>query len=101
MPAQSLDLPLLQTLRVRRVWDPAHKTLLYIAYSTHATNGHDDDAGGLISDFPGSHERMNNTAPPYSHLSSLCQVSCGVSLLCCCCRALQNVRVCAAARWKR
>lgn len=26
-----------KTLRVRRVWDPEHKTLLYIAYSTHTT----------------------------------------------------------------
>lgn len=35
-----------KTLRVRRVWDAARKTLLYIAYSTHTSGGHhDDDAG--------------------------------------------------------
>lgn len=35
-----------KTLRVRRVWDPEHKTLLYIAYSTHTTGGHHDDEAG-------------------------------------------------------
>ena len=31
-----------QTLRVRRIYDPENKTLLYVAYTTHLAEGHDD-----------------------------------------------------------
>ena len=46
LPATITCLLPAQTLRVRRVYDKEHKTLLYIAYSTHLQGGHDNDAGG-------------------------------------------------------
>lgn len=31
-----------KTLRVRRIYDPEHQTLLYVAYTTHLAEGQDD-----------------------------------------------------------